>query len=242
VNETFAKQIFGGTDAIGRTFVMSPLTSSDQPYRIVGIAHDVKTGGVRDKAENFAWLSIAQGPIYAHDVAARVSGDPSSVAASIRRAIHDVEPNLPIAWTTTLADEISDSLVTERAIAELSTFFAALALLLSAIGLYGTISFAVARRTSEIGIRLALGAERVSVLGMVLKDALLLVGAGVVIGLPLAWAAGRSLKSLLYGLSGFDLLSSVVAVLALVAVATIAGYLPARRAASLDPMVALRYE
>ena len=242
INETFAKQVFGGAAALGRTFVMSPLTPNDQPYVIVGIARDVKTSDVRDKAEKFVWLPLAQGSVYARNIAARITGDPLTVAGAIRKTIHEVEPNLPIRWTTTLSDEISDSLVSERAIAQLSTFFAALALLLSAIGLYGTISFTVARRTSEIGIRLALGAERVSVLGMVLRDAMLLVGAGVVIGLPLAWAAGRSLKSLLYGLSGFDVMSALGAVLALAAVAALAGYLPARRAAHLDPMAALRYE
>ena len=243
VNETFAKRVFGGASAaLGRTFSMAPLTEKDQPYTVVGVARDVTANDVRDKPEPFAWLPLAQGPVYAGTIAVRVAGDATSLAANLRSAIHGLEPNLPIRRTTTLADEVGDSFVGERAIAQLSSFFAALALLLSAIGLYGTISFAVARRTSEIGIRLALGAERVGVLGMVLTDAMLLVAVGAVIGLPLAFAAGHAMQSLLYGLSGFDLLSSALAVLALAAVAALAGYLPARRAANLDPMAALRYE
>jgi ABC-type antimicrobial peptide transport system permease subunit len=197
---------------------------------------------VRDKPEKFAYLPLAQGPVYAGTIAVRVAGNPSGVASAVRRAMHDIEPNLPIRWTTTLADEVSDSLVSERAIAELSGFFAAVALLLAAIGLYGTISFAAARRTSEIGIRMALGAEGAAVLGMVLKDALAVAGIGIAIGLPLSLGAGIVMKSLLYGLGSFDVLSAAAAVIALSLVAAVAGYIPARRAAAVDPMVALRYE
>jgi predicted permease len=242
IGETFAKRAFGGGRALGRSFLMAPLTPKDQPYTVVGIARDVKTDNVWDKPEKFAYLPLAQGPVYAGTIAVRVAGNPSSVAGAVRKAAHDVEPNLPIRWTTTLADEVSDSLVSERAIAELSSFFAALALLLSAIGLYGTISFAVARRTSEIAIRIALCAKRAEVLGMILKDALILVAIGMLIGLPLSIGAGSMMKSLLYGLGSFDVFSAAVAVIALSLVAAVAGYLPARRAAAVDPMVALRYE
>ena len=243
VNETFAKSAFGGAGAaLGRSFLMSPLTDKDKPYVVVGVVHDVTTDDVREKPGKLAWLALAQGPVFAGTIAVRTAGDVSGVAASVRNSVRGVEPNLPIRLTTTLVDEIGDSFVSERAIAQLSSFFAALALVLSAIGLYGTISFAVARRTSEIGIRLALGAERVGVLGMVMRDAMTLVAAGSVVGLPLAFVAGRVLKSMLYGLSGFDVVSAVVAVVVLALVAAFAGYLPARRAANLDPMVALRYE
>jgi predicted permease len=242
IGETFARQVFGGANPLGRTFLMSPLTPKDQPYTVVGIARDVKSSDVRDKPEKFAYLPLAQGPVYAGTIAVRVAGNPSGVASAVRRAMHDIEPNLPIRWTTTLADEVSDSLVSERAIAELSGFFAAVALLLAAIGLYGTISFAAARRTSEIGIRMALGAEGAAVLGMVLKDALAVAGIGIAIGLPLSLGAGIVMKSLLYGLGSFDVLSAAAAVIALSLVAAVAGYIPARRAAAVDPMVALRYE
>ena len=241
VSETFARKVFGAANALGKMFSMSPF-DKDQQFLIVGIARDVKTQDVRDRPEPLAYLPLAQDPVFAGTVAVRVSGDASRVAAEVRSTLHTIEPNLPIRWTTTLADEVSDSLTRERAVAELSSFFAGLALLLSAIGLYGTISFAVARRTHEIGIRMALGAERVEVLGMVLKDALSVVAIGVLIGLPLSIAAGAVMKSLLYGIGSFDVLSAAVAVGALTLAAALAGDLPARHAAAVDPMVALRYE
>jgi predicted permease len=243
IGESFARKAFGaGANAIGRTFLMSPLTDKDQLYRVVGVVRDVKTSDVRDKEENLAYLPLAQAPVYAGTIAVRVQGDPAAVASRVRATIRSIEPNLPIRWTTTLAEEVSDSLVSERALAELSAFFAGLALLLSAIGLYGTISFAVARRTSEIGIRMALGAEQSGVLGMVLKDAMVLLGVGIAVGLPLSIGAGRALGSLLYGLGSFDPVSASCAVVSLAAVTAIAGYLPARRASRVDPIVALRYE
>jgi ABC-type lipoprotein release transport system permease subunit len=185
---------------------------------------------------------MAQQPVYAGNIEVRVNGDPAPVEARVRTALKAIEPNLPVSQVTTLADEVGDALVGERTLAELACFFAALALLLSAIGLYGTISFTVARRTSEIGIRMALGAERSGVLGMVLKDAMTLVVTGVAIGCPVAFAASYAMRSLVYGLSGFDFLSAGCAVLTLSAVAAVAGYLPARRAARIDPITALRYE
>jgi ABC-type antimicrobial peptide transport system permease subunit len=203
---------------------------------------NAKSGDVRDESEKLAYLPLAQAPVFSGSVAARVSGDPVLAAAAVRRVLHSIEPNLPIRWTTTLAGEVSDSLVSERAVAQLAGFFAVLALALSMIGLYGAVSFAVARRTNEIGIRMALGAERSWVLGMILNDALLLVATGAAIGGPLAIGAGVALRSMLYGMGSFDLASSLAAIGLLSVAAMVAGYLPARRAASIDPVTALRHE
>jgi len=240
VSESFATKIFGSPgNALGRSFQFD---EEKKPVRIIGIARDVKAQSVRDKELKMSYRSVYQVPDYMHTLAVRISGDSTQVAAAVRQAIRSAEPNLPIRWTTTLADEVSDSLVTERAIAQLSSFFALLALALSAIGLYGTISFAVARRTSEIGIRMALGAARTGVVSMVLRDAMALTLVGIAIGLPLALAVTRQMASMLYGLGSIDLMTIAGSVLALSTVAVVAGYLPARRASRVDPMVALRYE
>jgi predicted permease len=241
VSETFAKRIFGG-DAIGKTLMMSPTSEKRIPYRIIGIVRDVKTSDVRDQAQGLVWLPLAQGPVFSDTVAVRFRGDAADLTQRVREAIRATEPNLPIRYVTTLAEEVSDSLVTERALAELAALFAALALLLSAIGLYGTISFAVSRRTSEIGLRMALGAERTEVLGMVLREAMRLVGVGIAVGLPLAMGAAWGMQAITYGLGSFDALSAGCAVAVLGMVAAIAGYIPARRAARVDPMIALRSE
>jgi len=240
VSETFGTKFFGSpANALGRTFRFD---GEKKPVQIVGIARDAKSQTVRDKDFRMSYRSVYQIPDYMNTLAVRVTGDPAQVAMSVRRAMGATARNIPIRWTTTLSDEVSDSLVRERAIAELSSFFAALALALSAIGLYGTISFAVARRTSEIGIRMALGAERVGVVGMVLRDAMLLTGWGMAIGLPLTLFTTRQIASVLYGMGSIDTPSVIVAILTLSGVAALAGYLPARRAANIDPIAALRHE
>jgi predicted permease len=241
VSETFAREIFGGQNVIGRTLRFD---GEDKPVEIIGIAKDAKINSVQNRGKDLklVYHNVYQHPMYLHNVAVRVTGNPSGVAQAVRETIQAVDRNLPIRWTTTLADAVSDSLVRDRAIAQLTAGFAGLALLLSAIGLYGTISFAVTRRTSEIGIRMALGAERVGVLGMVMRDALTLTLAGIGVGLPISLLAGRELQSMLYGLSGFDAITIAVSAVTLGLAAALAAYLPARRASSVDPMAALRYE
>ena len=241
VSESFAREIFGGENAIGRKLLFD---GEEKPVEIIGIVKDAKINSVQNRGKDLklVYHDVYQYPSYIHNVAVRVTGNPSRLAQAVRETILSVDRNLPIRWTTTLADAVSDSLVRDRAIAQLTAGFAALALLLSAIGLYGTISFAVTRRTSEIGIRMALGAERVGVLGMVMRDALVLAIAGIAVGLPLSLLAGRELQSMLYGLSGFDAVTIAASAATLGLTAALAAYLPARRAAGVDPMIALRYE
>ena len=241
VGSNFARQVFGDSSPIGRIIRMAPLEET-RDYMIVGVARDIKYLDVREEPEKQVYLPLAQNVVFARNIVVRVSGEQQQTASAVRSALRTLEPNLPVRWTTTLADEVSDSLVVEHAVAQLASFFALLALLLSAIGLFGSISFAVSRRTSEIGIRIALGAERSGVVGMVFRDTATLLLWGVLAGLPLVLLAGKLIRTLLYGVSDSDPMILLGAVLLLVATAAVAGYLPARRAASVDPTVALRCE
>jgi ABC-type antimicrobial peptide transport system permease subunit len=172
----------------------------------------------------------------------RFSGPPSSVVPQIRQTIKQINRNLPVEDVKTLSDMISRSLTQQILIARLATFFGLLALLLACIGLYGVLSYGVARRTNEIGIRMALGARNRSVLWLVLREALLLVAIGLVVGVLASLALTKTAASLLYELKPNDPLTIALATLLLAMVAAIAGFLPARRASRVDPMVALREE
>jgi ABC-type antimicrobial peptide transport system permease subunit len=172
----------------------------------------------------------------------RATGDAGALVAAIRNVVHSLDPNLPVFDIKTFADHIDESISRDRLIALLSSFFGFIALLLAALGLYGVMANAVARRTREIGVRMALGAQARSVLWLVLRETLFLVAIGIAIGLPVALAATRLIKGYLFGLSANDPLTIALAVLVMLAVAALAGYLPARRAASVDPIEALRYE
>ena len=241
VNATFAKQVFGNDAVIGRVLKMGPI-DQEHDYQVVGIVGDIKSVDVRDTPEKQVYIPIAQNIRYAGNISIRIAGDPQQTSTAIRRSLTTLEPNLPVSWVTTLAGEVGDSLVRERAVAQLASAFALVALLLSAIGLFGTVSFAVARRTNEIGIRIALGAERSSVLFMVLLDTAGLLAAGLACGIPLAFLSGRLIQALLFGVGGFDPATTLVACTVLILAAGVAGYIPARRAAALDPTVALRCE
>jgi ABC-type antimicrobial peptide transport system permease subunit len=164
------------------------------------------------------------------------------IAAAIQREARALDPAMPMFQAETLAAQVDASLVQERLVATLSSVFSLLALLLACIGLYGVMAYDVARRTHEIGIRMALGASARRVVQLVLGETLRLVGIGVVVGLGVALAATRLVKSLLFGLQPHDPLTIGVAVFVLLAVAAVAGYLPARRASRVDPMMALRHD
>jgi ABC-type antimicrobial peptide transport system permease subunit len=181
-------------------------------------------------------------PGYFADLDVRYSGDMSSVSAAVQRTIHSVDRNLPINHVTTLDEQVSLSTKSPILIAQLSTFFALLAAFLSSIGIYGLMSYVVSRRTNEIGIRMALGADRSQIRRQVLLEIALLVAVGIAIGVPVTLAGSRLVTSMLFGLDERDPWNLLTAVCLLMFFAVLAGYLPARRASRIDPMVALRCE
>ncbi|HXI43714.1 MAG TPA: ABC transporter permease [Bryobacteraceae bacterium] len=247
VNQTFARRFFGGGKAVGRHVVVG-----DVNVEIVGVVRDGKYKDVREEPRNVVavrgeppnvvYVPFEQNLGVPMTLYVRTVGDPAKVTSAIRREVQAVDANVPIYNVRTLEAQLDESLSQERLMATLSSWFGAFALLLASIGLYGVLAYSVTRRTNEIGLRMALGAEPGGVIWMVLREALLLVGTGVAIGVPLALALARSVSSLLYGLKPTDSLTISAAVALLFAVAATASYLPARRASRVDPMIALRYE
>jgi predicted permease len=245
INQTMAHRFFGDHNPIGKHFRLGEW-SGKQGIEIIGVVGDAKYLSLREKVPPTVYLDIPQLPQGASPggVTFEVSSavPPMSLVPPVRGLLQGVDSRLAATDIHTLAEQVDQSLYQERLVSTLSGFFGGLALVLACIGLYGTMSYAVARRTNEIGIRMALGAERGGILRMMLGEALLLAAIGIAIGLPSAWAVTRSISSMLYGLRTTDPLTILVATLLMAAVAVFSGYLPARRATKVDPMVALRYE
>jgi predicted permease len=244
VNETFVRRYLNGANPIGQTLRTSP--EPDYPatvYEIVGVIPDTKYNDLRGQSPPMAFAPASQfpgqGPATSIMIYSKLP--PAAVAAAAKRVIAEKHPDV----VTSFADfqkEIRDGLVEERLMATLSGFFGVLAMLLAVVGLYGVISYIVAMRRNEIGIRMALGASRGDVIGIIVRQTLVLLALGVGVGVVLALAAVRSAGSLLFGLQPNDPLTFVAAVGLLMTIALLASFLPARRASRVDPMVALRYE
>ena len=241
ISETLARRFFPDGSPLGKRFSMDSPESIDQ-FEIIGVVKDSKYQSLTEPPHPNAYYIHSQIPLPLNNFVIRYSGSAGAVIPQVRRAITEVNRNLPIDGVISLSEHIGLSLAQERLVARLATFFGLLALLLACVGLYGVLAYAVAQRTNEIGIRIALGAMRRDVIWLVLREALALVGAGVVIGLLASLAATRTVPTLIFGLKPNDPMTIAAATLLLLAVAALACYAPARRASRVDPMATLREE
>ncbi|HSS19143.1 MAG TPA: ABC transporter permease [Pyrinomonadaceae bacterium] len=247
VNESFARKYFPNEkplgqrlqlNAPGRIWENKRLTT----FEIVGIARDVKSSGLTTDPEPTYYVPAAQSPLQNMTVLVRTTSEPAAIVPSLRSAVLAIDPNQPIANVKTMENIVADSIAQPRLSMLLMGLFGVLALVLAAVGIYGLLSYAVAQRTQEMGIRMALGARMVDVLTLVLKQGMTLVLLGQVFGLAAAFAFTRVLRTLLFGVTPTDLTTFVAVSTVLTAVAFVASYLPARRATKVDPLEALRYE
>jgi predicted permease len=245
VNSAFAEHYFKDQNPIGRTFTFDDDTDNGTALEIVGVIGDIKSGEARGKSVPAVYrpiLQIQDQAAYSVTLHVRTLSDPSSVTPQLRQMINQIDDKLPIFGVTTLSDQLRENLNQERLIAQLVSFFGALALILACIGLYGVMAHSVARRTNEIGIRMALGARGGNIAWMVLGETLYLVLAGLIIGVPAALIGARLISAQLFGMSPMDPITFISAAVVLALVALLAGYLPARRASRVNPLTALRYE
>ncbi|MGH9522160.1 MAG: ABC transporter permease [Terriglobales bacterium] len=245
INQTMAQFYFKDQNPIGRHIAIDDEKLRNQPFEIVGVARDVHDHGIRAEVHRRFYMAGPQsfdGGVGAPNFILRTSGSPSALLESARKAVHEFDPNLAVTDANTANELVDTSLMDQIAVADLSGLFAALALLLACIGLYGLMSYSVAGRTREIGVRMALGATRGKLVSLVLREAMTMVIVGVALGIPIAIAASRGLRSMLFEVTPLDPLSLAATAVLLIAVATLAAFIPARRATRVDPMVALRYE
>jgi len=247
INETFAQRFFPNENPIGQRLGMGDVSHSGD-YEIVGIVEDAKYQDTRGPAYATFFLPLLQTPPgesvrgWVGAVELHVAGKPENLEAAAGKALADVDPNLPVLNIMSFGEQVARNFNQERLIARLTELFGALALILVCVGLYGVTAYGVARRTSEIGMRMALGAGRGNVLGLVLRAALTQVGLGLAIGMPAALAGGRLLAHELYAVKSYDPRIFGVAAVVLTGCAVLAASVPAHRAVRVDPMVALRYE
>jgi predicted permease len=240
INEAAARKYFPSANPIGQRFGSS-IEDSGQ-LEIVGVLRDAKYNSVRDPAPPTMYVPYLQARLRSAVFEVRTAGDPLGAMGGIREAVRQVDTNLPLMDMSTQMEQVEERFLQERVFAQAYAVFGGLAVLLASVGLFGLMSYSVARRTNEIGIRMALGAQRLDVLRLVMRESMLLVFVGVGIGVVLAAAASRLVASLLFGLAATDAVTMVVAMSVMLLVSAIAGYLPARRASHVDPIVALHYE
>lgn len=244
VNEVFAKKYFGSENPLGRRLGLGGDGGKFDEFEIVGVAKTARYNSLKQDIPPIAYLPYTQNLQVLNQVVfeLRTTADPLGSVPAVRRIVHEAGPRVPVFNITTQRAQIDQTIGQERTFAELCTCFAVLALVIASMGLYGTMAYAVARRTSEIGIRMALGAERSRIVWMVLREVFVLTAAGLATGLAGAWATTQFVESFLFGIKHNDPLSVSVSVLVLIAAVSLAGYAPAWKASRIDPMAALRHE
>jgi putative ABC transport system permease protein len=241
VNRALARKYFPKGDALGKRITLDDPSHNPRWITIVGIVHDIRHRGLDVDPQPEYYLPHTQMPAREMILVARSNQDPRSLASAIRREIQSIDPDEPVANVRTLNTVVADSVAPRRLSVVLLGMFAGIALLLSAVGIYGVISYLVVQRTHEIGVRMALGAQRRDVLCLVVGHAAKLVGVGTLLGLVLAFFSSRALSALLYGVAAFDPLTIIVVTFALASIALVASYIPALRATRADPMIALSH-
>jgi ABC-type antimicrobial peptide transport system permease subunit len=240
VNETFAKKYLGTLNAVGHVLTN---TKGLHPRLIVGVVKDHKYTGITEEARPMHWTVFTQGGLINQlDVEMRVKGDPMEMLPTIRKFMQQIDPDMPLLDPMAQSEVFQQSISQQVMFARLAGCFGVLAVVLIATGLYGTLSYRVSKRSAEIGVRMALGAQRGQIVWMILRGSLLLTAIGVVAGIPLAMAASRGLASSLYGVKPLDIGSYIFAIVGVTIVALVASGLPAGRAGSVDPSTALRAE
>jgi putative ABC transport system permease protein len=240
VNESFVRKHSPDEDPIGRVILGD--WANPKPTEIVGVVGDIRHNGLTAEPRPTVFLAQSQVPGYYTYIVVRTAAEPKRMAAAIRREVRQVDPSQPIADVQPMEQYVSTALARPRLYAILLATFASLALLLAAVGLYGLMAYAVSRRTHEIGVRMALGAQKSDLLGLIIKNGMTLTLIGVAIGLAIAFALTRLMTTLLFGVTPTDAITFASVSAFLMLVALIACYIPARRATKVDPLVALRYE
>jgi predicted permease len=242
ISEEMARRFFPQESPLGKRYRLGPSEDADE-IEVIGVVKDAKYRSLYESPQPMAYYPYSQQtfvPLGNFEVS--FSGESGGIVAAVRRAIKEVNRNLPIAEVTMFSEQVDRSLVQQKLIARLSSLFGLLALSLASVGIYGVISYSVTQRTREIGVRMALGAERRDVLRLVLGQGTKLALAGALIGLGASWALTRWVEGLLFNVSATDPATFVIIALSLMVVALLACYIPARRATKVDPMVALRCE
>ena len=246
VSEAYVKRYFPDRNPLGQHIVVGrrpPL--EDRDVEIVGVARNVRYGDLKGEFRDIAYLPFNQGsyfPVEEMTFALRTSGDPLRYVNTVRAIVSQADARVPVTDVKTQAAQIDQTMNQEIIFARLCTAFAILALLIACVGLYGTMSYTVARRTGEIGIRMALGAQRGAVVWMVLRQVFVLAAVGLAIGVPTALGISRFVESFLFGVKPNSPAALVLAVAILLGAVLVAGYVPARKASRIDPMTAVRHE